>query len=234
MDFELILKSMPDLLKASLLTFELMGLSMLVGLMMAVPLALMRNSRRKWLMTPAFGYIFFFRGTPLLVQLFLVYYGLSQFASVRDSFLWSIVRQPYWCAIIAFTLNTAAYTGEILRGAIKAIPHGQIEAAYAIGMSRFMLYWRIIFPQGLILALPGYTNEAILLLKGTALASTITMLEITGMARKIIAETYKPLELFLLAACVYIVITLVLTRLSNLVEYHFTAHRRPQGSVISS
>jgi len=233
-DFELILKSMPDLFRASLLTFELMGLSMVVGLTMAIPLALMRNSRNRWLMVPSFGYIFFFRGTPLLVQMFLVYYGLSQFASIRASLLWPVLRDPYWCAIIAFTLNTAAYTGEILRGAIKAVPHGQIEAAYSVGMSRFLLFWRIIGPQGLILALPGYTNEVILLLKGTALASTITMMEITGITRKIIAETYKPLELFLLAACIYIVITIVLTRLSNLVEYHFTAHRRPQESVISS
>ena len=159
MDFELMLDSIPALLRGSILTFELVGLSMLFGMLMAMPLALMRVSKRIWCVAPAYGYIFFFRGTPLLVQIFLVYYGLSQFDWVKESIIWPILREPYWCAIIAFTLNTAAYTGEILRGAIQAIPHGQIEAAQSVGMSRIMLLRRIIAPQALVIALPGYSNE---------------------------------------------------------------------------
>ena len=227
MDFALMLTSIPDLLRGSIITFELVGLSMLLGMILAVPLALMRVSHRLWFFAPSYGYIFFFRGTPLLVQIFLVYYGLSQFDLIKESSLWPILREPYWCAVIAFTLNTAAYTAEILRGAILAIPHGQIEAAKAMGMSRFLLLRRIIAPQALILALPGYSNELILLLKGSALASTITLLELTGITRKIIAETYKPFELFLLAACIYVLITFVLTRIFHWVEHYYTAYRRP-------
>lgn len=227
MDFELMLTSLPDMLRGSVLTFELVGFSMLLGMILAVPLALMRVSKRFWLLAPSYGYIFFFRGTPLLVQIFLVYYGLSQFEPVKQSILWPVLREPYWCAIIAFTLNTAAYTGEILRGAILAIPHGQIEAARSVGMSRTLLLRRIIGPQALVLALPGYSNELILLLKGSALASTITLLELTGISRKIIAETYKPFELFLLAACIYVLITVVLSRIFHWIEHRFTAYRRP-------
>ncbi|MFW6055134.1 MAG: ABC transporter permease [Thermodesulfobacteriota bacterium] len=227
MDFALMLSSIPDLLRGCLLTFELVGLSMLFGMILAVPLALMRVSRQLWFFAPSYGYIFFFRGTPLLVQIFLVYYGLSQFDSVKESMFWPILREPYWCAIIAFTLNTAAYTGEILRGAIQSIPHGQIEAARAVGMSRPLLLRRIIAPQALVLALPGYSNELILLLKGSALASTITLLELTGITRKIIAETYKPFELFLVAACIYVLITVVLARIFSFIEHRYTAYRRP-------
>lgn len=227
MDFELMLISIPALLRGILLTFELVGLSMLFGMLVAIPLALMRVSQRIWCLAPAYGYIFFFRGTPLLVQIFIVYYGFSQFAWIQESMFWPILREPYWCAIIAFTLNTAAYTAEILRGAIQAIPHGQIEAAKSVGMSRIMLLRRVIAPQALVIALPGYTNELILLLKGSALASTITLLELTGITRKIIAETYKPFELFILAACLYVAITFVLTRIFHWIEYTFTAHRRP-------
>ena len=227
MDFLLMLTSIPNLLHGTVLTFELVGSSMLFGIILAIPLALMRVSKRLWLSAPAYGYTFFFRGTPLLVQIFLIYYGLSQFSLIKESFLWPILREPYWCAIIAFTLNTTAYTGEILRGAIQAIPYGQIEAAKSVGMSKVLQLRRIIAPQALVLALPGYSNELILLLKGSALASTITLLDLTGITRKIIAETYRPLELFLMAACIYVVITFVLSQIFGWVEHHFTAYRRP-------
>lgn len=227
MDFQLMLTSIPNLLHGTVLTFELVGSSMVFGMMLAIPLALMRVSKRLWLAGPAYSYIFFFRGSPLLVQIFLVYYGLSQFDVIKESFLWSILREPYWCAVIAFTLNTTAYTGEILRGAIQAIPYGQIEAAKSMGMSRILQLRRIIAPQALVLALPGYSNELILLLKGSALASTITLLDLTGVARKIIAETYRPLELFLMAALIYVSITFALSQIFRWVEHHYTAYRRP-------
>jgi polar amino acid transport system permease protein len=227
MDFNLMIESLPKLLKGTLLSLELVALALVLGLVIAIPLALLRTSRLPWLKAPAYGYIYFFRATPLLVQIFLVYYGFSQFAGVRDSFLWPILREPYWCAIIAFTLNTSAYTGEILRGAIEAVAWGQVEAGRSMGMGRVLLFRRIIAPQAVILGLPGYCNEVILLLKGSSLASTITLLELTGITRNIIAITFKPIELFLLAGAIYMVLTFVLTRLFNRVEYKITAHRRP-------
>jgi His/Glu/Gln/Arg/opine family amino acid ABC transporter permease subunit len=226
-DFELILESLPELLKSTLLTLELVAVSMVIGMIVAIPLALMRVSRFPWLKAPAYGYIFFFRGTPLLVQIFLVYYGFSQFELIRNSFLWPILREAYWCSIIAFTLNTSAYTAEILRGAIQGVDDGQIEAGLSVGMSRFMLLRRIIGPQALRLALPGYSNEVILLLKSSALASTVTLLELTGMTRNIIAITYKPIELFILAGCIYLSLTFVITRIFMIVEHRLSGHHRP-------
>ncbi|MFW5970279.1 MAG: ABC transporter permease, partial [Halofilum sp. (in: g-proteobacteria)] len=164
------------------------------------------------------AYIFFFRGTPLLIQIFLVYYGLSQFETIRDSFLWPILREAYWCAIIAFTLNTAAYTAEILRGAIQSVPAGEVEAAKAIGMGRWMRLRRVVLPRAFRIALPAYSNEVILMLKGSALASTVTLLDLTGVARTLIAKTYMPIELFLAAGLFYLAITAVVLQGFRFVE----------------
>ena len=135
MDFELMVTSIPRLLEGAVVTLQLVSLSLVLGIVLAVPLALCRVSRRRLLWMPVYGYIFYFRGTPLLVQIFLIYYGLGQFEAVRESFLWPVLREAYWCAIIAFTMNTAAYTAEILRGGILAVPAGEVEAARATGMS---------------------------------------------------------------------------------------------------
>ena len=147
MNFEVIVDNLPRLLEGALLTVELVVLALLLGMVFALPAALMRVSENWWLRAPAYGYIFFFRGTPLLVQIFLIYYGLGQFEAIRESALWPVLREPYWCAIIAFALNTGAYTAEILRGAIEAVPTGQIEAARAFGMSKTLCYRRVILPQ---------------------------------------------------------------------------------------
>ncbi len=231
MDFQLMLESLPKLLNGMLLTFKLIALSMILGVILAIPLALLRVSRSLWLRSPAYGYIFFFRGTPLLVQIFLIYYGFSQFEAVRDSILWSVLREPYWCAIIAFTLNTSAYTAEIFRGAIQAVGLGQIEAGLSMGMPRFHLYRRIVGPQAARLALQGYGNEVILLVKSSSLASTITLLEITGMTRNLIADTFMPIELFALAAVIYLFLIFLITRLFILIEHWLTAHMRPPKKI---
>lgn len=231
MDFQLILESLPKLLNGTLLTLKLVALSMVFGMILAIPLALMRVSQPLWLRGPAYGYIFFFRGTPLLVQIFLVYYGFSQFAAIRESILWPILREPYWCSIIAFTLNTSAYTGEVLRGAIRAVPSGQIEAGLSVGMSRFLLLRRIVGPQAARLALPGYGNEVILLIKSSSLASTVTLLEITGVARNIIADTFMPIELFSLAAVIYLSMIFIITRIFMVIEYWLMAPMRPPKDI---
>ncbi|MDZ3836366.1 MAG: ABC transporter permease [Rhodospirillales bacterium] len=224
MNLDVIVANLPKLAQGAALTLELVALSLIAGAAIALPLALMRVSERGWLRLPAYAYIFVFRGTPLLVQIFLVYYGLGQFEGVRASALWPILREPYWCAIIAFALNTGAYTAEILRGAIQAVPVGEVEAANAFGMSRALSLRRIILPRAVRIALPAYGNEVILMLKGSALASTITLLDLTGMARTIIARTYMPVEIFLAAGLIYLAITFVFVQLFRLLERRLSRH----------
>jgi putative lysine/arginine/ornithine/histidine/octopine transport system permease protein len=224
MNVDVIIANLPKLLQGAALTLELVALSLLAGAALALPAALMRVSERWWLRAPAYAYIFVFRGTPLLVQIFLVYYGLGQFQAVRASALWPILREPYWCAIIAFALNTGAYTTEILRGAIQAVPAGEVEAAKAFGMSRALSLRRIILPRAFRIALPAYGNEVILMLKGSALASTITLLDLTGMARTIIARTYMPVEIFLAAGLLYLAMTFVFVQLYRLLEHRLGRH----------
>ena len=224
-DWSVIWDYSPRLLEGAWLTLELVGLSGIFGILMAVPLALMRASAQPFLKGLAYGYIFFFRGTPLLVQIFLIYYGASQFDAVKDSFLWPILKEPYWCAIIAFTMNTSAYSAELIRGAIQAIPHGEIEVADALGMNQLTKIRRIILPRALGIVLPAYSNEFLLMLKSSALASTITLLDITGMARTIIARTYTPLEIFFAAGMMYLIMSAVLIGLFRLMELRVNRHK---------
>jgi polar amino acid transport system permease protein len=224
-DWSVIWDYSPRLLEGAWLTLELVGLSGIFGILMAVPLALMRASAQPLLKGLAYGYIFFFRGTPLLVQIFLIYYGASQFDAVKDSFLWPILKEPYWCAIIAFTMNTSAYSAELIRGAIQAIPHGEIEVADALGMNQLTKIRRIILPRALGIVLPAYSNEFLLMLKSSALASTITLLDITGMARTIIARTYTPLEIFFAAGMMYLIMSAVLIGLFRLMELRVNRHK---------
>ena len=218
MEWEVILKWLPKLMQGATLTLELTAISVIAGLIVAIPLGIARSSKLWYVRSLPYAYIFFFRGTPLLIQLFLVYYGLAQFDVVRDSALWPYLRSPFWCAIITMTLHTAAYIAEILRGAIQAIPPGEIEAARALGMSRFKTLVHIVLPRAARIGLPAYSNEVILMLKASALASTVTLLELTGMARTIIARTYLPVEIFFAAGLFYLVIAFVLVRAFRLLE----------------
>ncbi|MBB1488244.1 ABC transporter permease [Oceanospirillum sediminis] len=224
--WDVIFENLPKLLDGALLTLELVLISGLIGVMLSLPLALMRVSKRRWLQAFPFAYIFFFRGTPLLIQIFLVYYGASQFDVIRESALWPILREPYWCAIITFALHTAAYIAELLRGAIQSIPKGEIEAAKALGMSYPLMLRRIILPRAFGIMMPAYGNEVILMLKGSALASTITLLDLTGMARTIIARTYTPLEIFLAAGIIYLIISALIIGLFRMLENHFNRHQQ--------
>jgi polar amino acid transport system permease protein len=218
MTWEIFLKWLPSFIEGAWLTLQLVGLSVTAGLFLALPLGIARSSTHLAVRALPYGYIFFFRGTPLLVQLFLVYYGMAQFEAVRQSALWPYLRDPYWCAVITMTLHTAAYIAEILRGAIQNVPHGEIEAARALGMSRSQALWHIILPRATRIGLPAYSNEVILMLKASALASTITLLELTGMARKIAARTYQHEEMFLTAGLIYLLIAFVLMQGFKLLE----------------
>ena len=181
MNWEVIIKWLPRLAQGATLTLELVAIAVIAGLILAIPLGVARASRHWYVRALPYGYIFFFRGTPLLVQLFLVYYGLAQFEAVRNSVLWPYLRDPFWCTVLTMTLHTAAYIAEILRGALQAIPKGEIEAARALGMSRGKTLFYIMLPRASRIGLPAYSNEVILMLKASALASTVTLLELTGM-----------------------------------------------------
>ena len=218
MDFDLIIDALPKLIQASGLTLVLVGLDLCLGIIFALFVALCRVSKNALLRRPAYAFIFFIRGTPLLVQIFLIYYGLSQFQWIRESFLWPVLAKPFWCALIAFWMNGAGYIGELFRGAIEAVPHGQVEAGKAMGMTNFTLYRRIILPRALRIVLPAYSNEIVYTIKDSSLASTVTLMELTGMARNMVAKTYKPVEIFLVAGCIYLFLVFVATRCSKYVE----------------
>lgn len=226
-DFAVIVEHFPTLLSGAFLTVKLLVFSSLCGLLLAFPLGLARSSERIAIKGLPWLFIFFFRGTPLLVQLFLVYYGLSQFEFIRTSAAWPILRDPYWCALITMSLNTGAYIAEILRGAVQAVPRGEVEAAITVGMSKSLIVRRIVLPRAIRIALPAYANEVILMLKCSALASTITLLELTGMARTVIAKTYMPVEIFLATGVCYFVISYVLVKGFQVAEWHLNRHMRP-------
>ncbi len=238
MDWTFTWETFLSLIAAVPLTLQLAFTSIALGAVLALGLALMRLSGLWPLDWFARLYIFVFRGTPLLVQIFLIYYGLGQFPEVRHSVLWPLLREPYWCAVLALMLNTAAYSSEIIRGGLQSVPSGQIEAARACGMSRFMLFRRITLPLAIRQALPGYGNEMISMVKATSLASIITLMEITGVAAKIISETYRAIEVFVVAGALYLAINFILTRLVALAEYRLGASQRaplpltpsPEGS----
>lgn len=218
MNWEVIIKWLPRLAQGATLTLELVAIAVVAGLILAIPLGIARSSRHWYVRALPYGYIFFFRGTPLLVQLFLVYYGLAQFDLVRSSSLWPYLRDPFWCTVVTMTLHTAAYIAEILRGALQAIPKGEIEAARALGMSRGKTLFYIMLPRAARIGLPAYSNEVILMLKASAVVYTVTLFDIMGMARTIIARTYESMLFFCLAGALYLVITIVLTRIFRLIE----------------
>ena len=218
MNWDVIVQYLPRLLDGAVLTLQLVAISVLLGLILALPMGIARASQNLYLRALPYAYIFFFRGTPLLVQLFLVYYGMAQFDVVRQSALWPYLRDPYWCAIITMTLHTAAYIAEIIRGAIQAVPPGEVEAARALGMSRTQTLLHVTLPRAIRIGLPAYSNEVILMLKASALASTITLVELTGAARTIIARTYLPVEFFFAAGVVYLIIAFLLVQGFKLLE----------------
>ncbi len=213
MDFELMAESFPKLLAGVPVTLTLVAASLVLGFVFAVVLAQMRLSKNVLVTKFAYAYVYIFRSTPLLVQIFLIYYGSGQFRDALESVgLWYFLREPYFCAILALTLNTAAYTSEIIRGGIQSVPWGQLEAGRAVGMSGVTLFRRIVFPVAIRQALPAYGNEIILMVKSTSLASTITILEVTGIAKKIIAATFAPMEVFIIAGAIYLCINFIVTR----------------------
>lgn len=232
MDWTFLQETFISLVSAVPLTLLLAANSIALGAILAVGIAVARFSAIAPLRWLAQAYVFVFRGTPLLVQIFIIYYGLSQFPAIRHSLLWPILREPYWCAVLALGLNTAAYASEIIRGGLLSVPFGQVEAARACGMSRFMIFRRITLPLGVRQALPGYGNEMISMVKATSLASIITLMEVTGVAARIISESYRAIEVFIVAGAIYLTINFLLTRLVQLVEFRLSPHLRQPVAVL--
>lgn len=231
MDLELLREAFPRILAGLDETLLLAGSSLVIGFLFAVPVALMCLSKSIILRGIANGYVYVFRSTPLLVQIFLIYYGSGQFRDELEALgLWTFFRESWFCAIFAFTLNTAAYSSQIIRGGLQSVPRGQVEAAQAVGMTGWQAFHRIVFPIAIRQALPAYGNEIILMVKATSLASTITIIEITGEAKKIMAETYQTIEVFLIAGAIYLSINFLVSRGVSLLERLLYPHLRDTGT----
>ena len=216
MDFDLMITSFPKLLGATVVTLKLLSASLFFGLFLGLFFAILRLNKNKFINKFAYGYSYIFRGTPLLVQIFIIYFGLGQIESLRSSFLWVILKEPYWCAIIAFALNTGAYTSEILRSAFQTIKPGIIEAGKSLGISNRVVFYKIQIPIAIRQSLPAYGNEIILMMKGTSLASTVTLMDLTGVAKYIISTTFKPIEVFIVAGGIYLFMTFII---HNVIKY---------------
>ena len=228
LDYNLIWESLPLYFSGALVTLKVLLISLFFGLMLAIPLALMRVSRSPLINFPAWVYTYVIRGTPMLVQLFLIYFGLAQFEAVRQSVLWPYLSSATFCACLAFAINTSAYSAELLAGSLKSTPHGEIEAGKAMGMSRATLFRRILLPSALRRALPQYSNEVLMMLQTTSLASIVTLVDITGAARTVSARYYLPFEAFVTAAIFYLVLTFILVRLFKLAERRWLAYLAPR------
>ena len=222
MDLELMSSSIPKLLSATVVTLKLLSLSLFFGIFIGLLFAILRLKKNKILNRFAYGYSYVFRGTPLLVQIFIIYFGLGQIEYLRSTALWVVLKEPYWCAIIAFALNTGAYTSEILRSAFQTIKPGFIEAGKSLGISNKIIFYKIQIPIAIKQSLPAYGNEIILMMKGTSLASTVTLMDLTGVAKYIISTTFKPIEVFIVAGSIYLFMTFIIHNFIKYLEKKFS------------
>ena len=222
MDLELMINSFPKLLTASVITLKLLSVSLIIGLFIGLFFAILRLNKNIFVNRFAYGYSYVFRGTPLLVQIFIIYFGLGQIEYLRSTVLWVILKEPYWCAIIAFALNTGAYTSEILRSAFQTIKPGIIEAGKSLGISNKVIFYKIQIPIAIRQSLPAYGNEIILMMKGTSLASTVTIMDLTGVAKYIISTTFKPIEVFIVAGGIYLFMTFIIHNVIKFLEKKYS------------
>jgi arginine/ornithine transport system permease protein len=222
-------ENVPAFLKGLQVTLILLVISCASGFLLSVPLSVARVSPKRWLSMPVFLFTYVLRGTPLLVQMFMVYHGLAQFEAVRESFVWPALRSPWFCAWLVFTLNTTAYTTEIFAGALKATPSGELEAARSFGMSEGAIYRRILLPSALRRALPQYGNEVVMMMHATAIASTVTLVEITRVARDVYYNHLSVIDSFGTAGAIYFALTFALAGLFKLIEKRALRHIRPEA-----
>lgn len=227
-DIWLSLRAIPEMLSGIGITFSLLFLSLAFGFALAVALLLMRISGYRSLSWPAQAYIYIFRGTPILVQIFIIYYGLPQFEWIRESIFWPILRDPFGCTIVALSLNSGAYIAEILRGGVLGVPQGVTEAGKALGLSPRDRFIYLISPIGLRLSLPALGNEVVSMLKSTALASTVTLMDMTGISRTLMAEYFAPYEIFVTLAIIYMLLTYGLQKSMAQIEHRMGRYTRKE------
>ena len=228
MDWKIVVDSLPQYVAGIRVTLVLLVISLVAAFLVSVPLAIARVSARPWLSKPVWLFTYVLRGTPLLVQLFILYHGLAQFEALRASAAWVLFKEAWFCAWLAFTLNSAAYTTEIFAGALRATPVGEVEAARSYGLAGLTIYRRILLPGALRRALPQYSNEVVGLMHATAIASTVTLVDITRVARDVYANHLVITESFGVAAAIYFVLTFSLVGLFRLLERKYLRHLRPQ------
>jgi polar amino acid transport system permease protein len=229
LDVDLVVDSIPKMLEGIGLTFQLLFLSLALGTALAILLLILRISGRWYLSWPTMVYIYIFRGTPILVQIFIIYYGFPQLDFIRNNdILWAVFREPFGCAIAALSLNTGAYVSEIFRGGILGVDRGLKEAGAALGLSVTQRFIYVTSPIAIRLCLPAYSNDVVSLMKSTALASTITLLDMMGIARTIVAETYAPYEIFVSVMVIYLVITWAIQRIFGWIEKRMSRHVRKE------
>lgn len=226
MNFELIFDNFFIILSGLDETLKLVFISLSIGFILSIPFSIARASSIKILSRSVYYYVFVVRGTPLLVQIYLIYFGLGAIPAIRESFLWLFLKEPFWCGVIALVINTIAYTTEIFRGGIESVTQGQIESCKSLGMSRIIMYAKIILPCAFRQALPGYGNEMILMVKSTSLVSLITIMEMTGIARNIMYKNYAPIEAFLAAGSIYLFLNFLIVQFIKFLEWKYNPHLR--------
>ena len=207
-------------------TILLLLISLPLGFVLALLFALGRVSKITLLSRTIASYIFVIRGTPLLVQIYLIYFGLGSVKFIRESFLWYALKEPFWCGVIALTINTVAYGAEIFRGGIQSIEKSQVESGLSLGFGKFLLLRKIILPIAIRKVLPSYGNELILMVKATSLVSLTTYMEMTGIARKIMAKTFAPVEAFIAAGILYLFLNFLMVQFVKYLEWKYNPHLR--------
>ena len=221
---ELFAKYAPNYISGLIVTIQLVGLSLLLGALLSLPIAYGREAKSRWAAWPSYMYVYFFRGTPLLAQTFLIYYGFGSFRPQLEAVgLWWFFRDAWYCALLAFTLNTAAYQAEILRGAVNSVPSGQWEGADSLGLPRWLTFRKIILPQALIVALRPYGNEIILMIKGSAIVAIITVYDLMGETRRAYSRTFD-FQTYLWAALIYLAIVETLRNVIEWIDRRITRH----------
>jgi polar amino acid transport system permease protein len=222
MDFSWFPHYLPMIIYGIWLTLNLLVISLVIGFILAVPIGLVQVTGPRWLKWIAAGFCTVIRGTPLLVQLWLLYYGLGSFFPqipwIRQSFLWPVLREGFFYAGLAFTLSFAGYEGAIMKGAFLSVPKGELEAARAFGMSPWTVLRRIWLPRAFRIVLPTLGGEVILQLKATPIAATVTVIELYGASYQIRQDTYRVYEPLLMVAIIYLALTYVITRAFNYIE----------------
>lgn len=221
---EKLVKFGPNFISGLGVTLTLVSISVILGGLLSLPIAYGRMTKNRFLSWIAYAYVYFFRGTPLITQLFLVYYGLGSFRPYLEAVgLWVFLRDAWFCALLTFTLNTAAYQAEILRGAIESVPRGQHEGSAALGLPKRIAFFKVILPQALIVALRPYGNEIILMIKGSAIVAIVTVFDLMGETRRAFSRTYD-FQMYLWAAILYLIIVELLRNLWDAIENRLTRH----------